>query len=178
MSLPSLPYSSAKIARELTAAPGLRQRAPLLGAVYTAAVAVLIPLITLLFLRLYLLPASQGVLPPETARDRALGELAREPDGPVRSATLRALGLDAGTLEHLAGERVRVLGTFLDDTSAQAEEQAVLVLPDWCGRCARTRPQRTRHCGQCGTCRLAFDHHCAIVRPPVPTTLIVSSATA
>lgn len=149
---------------QLTPAPRVWEASPTLGLGYAVSVR-LIPVIGLLFLRLYLLPRKQSVLPPETPVEHCLGELAREPDGPVRVSTLRALGLDAGQLRRLAGERTRVLGAYLD---AEAEDlggvtQDVLVLPEWCGRCSRTRPARTRHCRECGTCRMGFDHHCAFV---------------
>ena len=41
----------------------------------------------------------------------------------------------------------------------QPDGSPVRCFRDSCG--GRIKPFRTRHCGDCGTCRVGFDHHCA-----------------
>lgn len=41
----------------------------------------------------------------------------------------------------------------------QSDGSSLRCYRDSCG--GRIKPFRTRHCGDCGTCRVGFDHHCA-----------------
>lgn len=78
----------------------------------------------------------------------------------------------------LAWLRIRLGATFPDPYKAQLEEQesmqkhrdtqiqlcqadgqTVRCYRDDCN--GRVKAFRTRHCGDCGTCRVGFDHHCA-----------------
>ena len=123
----------------------LGQRSPVLGRLYTISAATLIPAISILYLRLYFLPTSQSVPPRDP------------PDSIKRGAVpFECLSPAAADVVRMANEELAE-----HETAALSEP---IVNRCWRGKCGgRWKPARARHCSECGVCRAAFDHHCALV---------------
>ncbi|CCF52352.1 hypothetical protein NDA11_000177 [Ustilago hordei] len=71
---------------------------------------------------------------------------------------------DPDEAQQLEQQRLNTLATSLSNTEVkielcQADGQPLRCWRDNCR--ARLKAFRMRHCGDCGTCRVGFDHHCA-----------------
>ncbi|BEI80302.1 hypothetical protein CcaverHIS002_0108310 [Cutaneotrichosporon cavernicola] len=111
---------------------------PLVAVTYRYAATGLIASVSAVFLRLYFLPtrfASPPVPPPCISNLEVIFEVPRPKDG------------KAGLITH--------------DEAASGGPLVVFCNSDTCG--GRWKPPRTRHCSECGRCRLGFDHHCLFV---------------
>jgi len=115
---------------------------PTIAIAYTLTALLAIPAVSILYLRLYFLPANQSVPP----RDPPTSILARK--------TIFEC------LSPAEAEAVRLA----NDGSTQGAEDEPMVNRCWRGKCGgRWKPARARHCSECRTCRAGFDHHCALV---------------
>ena len=114
---------------------------PILGRVYAWFAALSITSISALYLRLYFLPSSQSVPPSTPPPAISDGRLIYE--CPARQGGPSPLEPESGT-------------------------KLVLQKCDRPSCAGRWKPARARHCSDCGTCRMGFDHHCTFVRPPHP----------
>ena len=115
---------------------------PRTATAYTLTALLAIPAISVLYLRLYFLPANQSVPP-------------RNPPAPIVDRTT--------IFECLSSAEAEVIRSA-NDEPAEAAGDGPMVNRCWRGKCGgRWKPARARHCSECGTCRAGFDHHCALV---------------
>ncbi|KAL7418321.1 hypothetical protein Q5752_006779 [Cryptotrichosporon argae] len=146
-----------------------------LGTAYTALPTLLVGPIAIIFSRLYLLPRAQAVPPALPPRRLLRRETIFEVPAPASGELTYVAPLDDGALDvlgdavldtvdgGLGGGAGRQGSKGADDY--EALERAVddgLVERCFRGTCrGRWKPARARHCSECGTCRVGFDHHCA-----------------
>ncbi|OXG17937.1 hypothetical protein C367_04747 [Cryptococcus neoformans Ze90-1] len=123
----------------------------------------LIGSITVLYLRLYLLPRSQSVPPydpPLEVLNKRVMFACFLPQSSSRSSSNLELEPESGDVLLITEQEPEVERCYK-------------------GRCGgRWKPARTRHCTQCGVCRAGFDHHCpffanCLTAPYIPTFLAV-----
>ncbi|WVR07788.1 hypothetical protein IAU60_004831 [Kwoniella sp. DSM 27419] len=128
----------------------LVQHQPLLAGIYPVLPTLLIGSITLLYLRLYFLPANQCVPPFDPPASIRQKRIIFQCFSPAQAAAIRAAN-DAS-----ATTNPPELGT---GSAAYGNEP--MVERCYKGKCAgRWKPARARHCSQCARCRGGFDHHC------------------
>ena len=128
----------------LSAALGYRS----LGRIYSLTSLILIPSISILFLKLYFLPSNQS-LPPRH---------------PPASITRKSV-----VFECLSPAETKAVREA-NDMGGDDDDGEPLVNRCWRGKCGgRWKPARARHCSECGVCRMGFDHHCSFVSAKMPT---------
>ncbi|GMK54776.1 hypothetical protein CspeluHIS016_0113620 [Cutaneotrichosporon spelunceum] len=114
----------------------------------------LIATVTAVFLRLYLLPtrfAAAPLPPPAISHLEVIFEVPPPKDGTARLVT------------HVGADEA---------TEADGGSLIVFCTSDQCG--GRWKPPRTRHCSECGRCRLGFDHHCYFVANCISSPVLPS----
>ncbi|OCF40791.1 hypothetical protein I317_05403 [Kwoniella heveanensis CBS 569] len=141
---------------------------PTLAWIYAVLPTALIVPITILYLRLYLLPPSQSVPPFDPPAEIQDDKIMFECLSPAQAKAIRLANLHLDS-DGADNDRIdRAADT--EDIAREGEDEGdrsgyrlppVAVERCYKGRCGgRWKPARTRHCSQCGTCRGGFDHHC------------------
>lgn len=101
-----------------------------------------------LYTRLYFLSSSQSVPPQHPPHDLLDGEAIFECLSPLEAEAI------------IAAEREPDASHLSARPSALMQEKVNRCYLQKCN--GRWKPARARHCSTCGTCRMGFDHHCAV----------------
>ncbi|WVF73190.1 hypothetical protein IAT40_008009 [Kwoniella sp. CBS 6097] len=136
------------------------------GQIYSILPTLFIGPITILYLRLYLLPSSQSVPPkdpPLTVQSREIIFQCLLPAqaGAIRLAKSGAQGNSDGAnrgMQEFTGEQHHEGNNEQEEGDSSPPPMVERCYRGKCG--GRWKPARTRHCSQCRTCRGGFDHHC------------------
>lgn len=104
-----------------------------------------------LYLQLYFLPRSQSVPPRDPPAELLSGPAIYECLSPAEEKALNAASLATDADAD---------GDSPTDNSQLSRGSVNRCYRQTCN--GRWKPARARHCSTCGTCRMGFDHHCAV----------------